>query len=222
MQGSIERALPFVASFGEGILTVGLIAALIAIWRLGRGQRFLWPANGWARLGSVALLAMALVSAVGLFGLLGPMRPMLDQVRAMGRTVGRPAGDLAFRAVADDQPHRLSDLNGKVVLVNLWATWCPPCRRELPDIDRLQRDYAGRGLVVVTLSNEDRERLLKFSQEHPLGTLNVYATDLGWLDVGGRPVSMLIDRDGVVRECLIGARTYSDFERTVKQYLPIS
>ena len=156
---------------------------------------------------------------VRLYGVLGPMRPMLDQVRYITGTVGRPAGDLAFRQVADDAPRRLGELRGKVVLVNLWATWCPPCRKELPEIDKLQKAYAGRGLVVVTISDEERDRLQKFAAEHPLSTLNVYAQQLGWIDVGGRPLSMVIDRDGTVRECIIGGRDYAEFEAKVKKYL---
>jgi len=119
----------------------------------------------------------------------------------------------------DGNEWTLRALRGKVVLVNLWATWCPPCRKELPEIDRLQKAYADRGLVVVTLSDEERARLLKFSAEHPLTTLNVYASELGWLNVGGRPLSMVIDRGGVVRECIIGGRSYAEFEAKVAKYL---
>jgi len=217
--GQIERALPVVAIWGVWILAALLVAALWAIWRLGRGERFLVPARWSARTGSLGLLALAALFAAGLYGLLGPMRPMLDQVRSIEGTVGRRAGELSFRQVGDDTPHRLSELRGKVVLVNLWATWCPPCRQEMPDINRLQQAYSDRGLVVVTVSSEERGSLLEFAAAHPLATLNVYATRLGWLDVGGRPLSVVIDRGGVVRECVIGARSYADFEQKVKKYL---
>src|SRR5207247_9847004 len=120
--------------------------------------------------------------------------------------------DLACRRVADDTPLRLSDFRGKVVVLNLWATWCPPCRRELPGIDRLQRMYRARGLVVVTLSNEERERLLRFSAGHPLTTLNVYASRLDWLDVPGRLLILIFSRDGVVGDCIIGGRVYAEFD----------
>ena len=106
-----------------------------------------------------------------------------------------------------------------MVLINVWATWCPPCRGELPGINRLQQAYAERGLVVVTLSNEERDLLLRFAADHPFATLNVYASRLGWLDVPGRPLSMVIDRAGVVCECLIGARTYEELSAKVAKYL---
>lgn len=217
--GPIERALPIIAAWGTWILAGLLAAALLAVWRFGHGRRFLIPARWPARLGSGALLALAVVFAGALVGLLGPLRPMLDQVRSIRGTLGRPAADLAFRQVADDTPRRLSELRGKVVLVNLWATWCPPCRKELPAIDRLHRSYSERGLVVVTLSNEERGRLLKFAADHPLTTLNVYASRLEWLDVEGRPVSVVIDRRGVVRECMIGGRSYAELEQKIRKYL---
>jgi thiol-disulfide isomerase/thioredoxin len=219
MQG-IERALPFVAAWGVWILVALLGGVVWGVWRLGRGRRWLVPAGWGARIASGALIVIAMVLGVGLwFATVGPLGPVLADVRSIRGTVGRPARELEFRLVADDTPRSLGELRGNVVLVNLWATWCPPCREEMPGIDRLQRDYGDRGLVVVTLSNETRERLLAFSAQHPLGTLNAYATDLGWLEVPGRPVTLVIDRAGVVRECIIGARSYHDFETLVTKYL---
>ncbi len=219
MQQMLERALPAVAAWGPAVLSVLIALTLAGVWALGRGRPFLVPASWPARVLSAALLSSVLMMGLCLFVLLGPMRPMLTQVRSITGVVGRPAGDLAFREVADDRPRHLGELRDRVVLLNLWATWCPPCRRELPDVDRLQRAYAERGLVVVTLSSEDRERLLAFGVRHPVSTLNVYTDELGWLDVSGRPVSVLIDRGGTVRECLIGARTYAELEREVVKYI---
>src|SRR4051812_43923979 len=119
MEGTIERALPLLAAWGAWILAALLAAALLGIWRLGRGRRLLVPARWPARLGSAGLLILALLFGGGTYALVGPMRPMLDQVRYIEGTVGRPAGDLAFRQVTDDTPRRLSELQGKVVLVNL-------------------------------------------------------------------------------------------------------
>jgi len=214
-----ERALPIVAAWGGWILAALLAAALLVVWRLGRGRLFLIPARWPGRIASAGSIGVAALSAVGVFCLMGPMRPMMDQVRSIEGTVGRPAGDVDFRLVSDQTPRRLSELRGKVVLLNLWATWCLPCHRELPGINQLQRDCADRGLVVVTLSNEERDPLLRFAVRHPFTTLNVYASRLGWLDVPGRPLTMVIDRNGVVRECIIGARSYAELREMVERYL---
>ena len=71
------------------------------------------------------------------------------------REQARPAPDVAFEDQAG-APLRLSDFRGKVILLNLWATWCAPCRREMPTLDRLQAMIGGPDFEVVALS-VDRE-----------------------------------------------------------------
>jgi len=215
----IERLLPMLAMWGPWIFAGVAIACLAGMIRLGWGRPFLIPAHWSGRFAALALLAVAGVSTALLCALQGPMAPMLAQVRQVQGTVNHPAAEVSYRAVADDAVHHLQDLRGKVVILNLWATWCGPCRKEIPEIDKLQRAYADRGLVVVTLSTEDRPALQAFASSHPLATLNVYTPRFDWLNVDGRPLSLVIDRRGIVRECFIGARGYAEFERAVTRCL---
>jgi thiol-disulfide isomerase/thioredoxin len=222
MMQALERNLVLVAQWGTIVTGLLLVATLVGIWRLGQGRRLLVPAvpAEWGRRAALAaLLMLALALGFGLFLLNGPMRPMLAEVRRLDSLVGRPAGDLAFQQVSDGAPRRLRDFQGQVVVVNLWATWCPPCRAEMPDLNRLQRDYRKRGLAVVTVSDEPRETIQGFAAKQPFSTTNVVAESLGWLDVPGRPLSVVIDRDGTVREMFIGARDYGAFEAAVRPYL---
>jgi len=219
MASSIERLLPILANWGVGAFAVLLLLTALGIWRLGRGRRFLVPPRWPGRIAAAGLIALGVVWVAGLYVVCGPMRPILSQVRQVEGLVNRPAAEATFRAVADDSPLRLSELRGKVVVLNLWATWCGPCRKELPEIDRLQKAYAERGLKVVTVSTEERDRLLRFAAKVPLATLNVYTPRIDWLDVGGRPLSVIIDRGGTVRACFIGARSYAEFERAVTKHL---
>lgn len=209
MLQALERNFILVAEWGPAVIGVLLLATVFALWRLGRRQRVL----------SAALVLGAIVLGFALFLLLGPMQPMLADVRRMHAVIGKPAGDVAFSRVADGMPHRLQELRGQVVLVNLWATWCPPCRKEMPDLNRLQEAYRDRGVVVLTVSDEERDTLLTYAKEQPMSTLNVYAESLGWLDAPGRPISFVIDRDGTVREMFVGARDYETFEAAVRPYL---
>lgn len=209
MLQALERNLILVAEWGPAAVGVLLLLTLFGLWRLGRRRL----------LASAGLLLAAVALGFAMFLLLGPMKPMLAEVRRMHAVIGRPAGDVAFARVADGMPHRLQDLRGQVVLVNLWATWCPPCRHEMPDLNRLQEAYRDRGVVVLTVSDEDRDTLLAYSKAQPMSTMNVYAESLGWLDAPGRPISFVIDRTGTVREMFVGARDYETFEAAVRPYL---
>jgi thiol-disulfide isomerase/thioredoxin len=215
----IERLLPFVAHWGTWVLGAALISMVLVVVRLGRGGRFLIPTRWPARIASFLCVSFGLACALGLCVLLGPLRPLLAQVRSVSDIADHPARELAYRAVADDAPHRLSELRGNVVVLNLWATWCGPCLHELPAMDRIAREYASHGLAVVTFSTEDRDRLQAFAARHPVSTLNVYAADADWLDVRGRPLTLVIDREGIVREVMIGARSYEELTQTLGRWL---
>jgi thiol-disulfide isomerase/thioredoxin len=207
MEHALERNLVAIAQWGPWLAGALLIFCLFALRRLGRRGLSVLPLLG-------ALLSLA---ALGL--MLGPMRPMLAEVRRLHSLVGTEARDVAFVRVADGSPRRLSELRGKVVLVNVWATWCMPCRHEMPELDRLQRDLEGRGLVVMTASNESLDTLRKYETENHPATLGVAAPTLGWMDAPGRPLSFVIDRQGRVRDLMIGGQTYDRFERAVRPYL---
>jgi thiol-disulfide isomerase/thioredoxin len=70
----------------------------------------------------------------------------------------------------EGKPHRLADYRGKVVLVNFWATWCVPCREEMPSIERLRTSLAGRPFVVLAVNlAEPESRIRKFLEAVPVG-----------------------------------------------------
>ena len=217
--GQVERLLPFLAHWGTWALGSSFLAASLGVVWLGRGGRFLIPPRWPARIASFLLVFAGLGCGLALFTVLGPMRSILAQVRYISGITNQRARDLDFRTVADDTPHQLSELKGQVVLLNLWATWCGPCLHELPDMDRIARDFGARGVTVVTLSTEERDRLRAFAEKHPVSTLNVYAADAAWLDVRGRPLTLVIDREGIVREVMIGARRYDELAPTLKRWL---
>lgn len=62
----------------------------------------------------------------------------------------------------------LKQLVGKVVVVNFWATWCPPCRKEMPDLDALYKQFSSKGLVILAISDEERPVVDKYLAEHPV------------------------------------------------------
>lgn len=96
----------------------------------------------------------------------------------------------------------LADFRGKVVLLNIWATWCPPCRAEMPTLDRLQAKLGGPGFEVLALSiDQEGVPLVKaFYQEVGLKALRIYIEESGMsllaLNVVGLPATLLIDPRG--------------------------
>ena len=98
------------------------------------------------------------------------------------------------------RPHRLADHAGKVVLVNAWATWCGPCRREMPDLDRLYRQRKDQGFMVFGLSTEDVNEQRRFTDEHvsvsyPLLTTAGEVPEM-YRTIERYPATFLIDRAG--------------------------
>jgi peroxiredoxin len=95
--------------------------------------------------------------------------------------------------------HRLADHTGKVVLVNVWATWCGPCREEMPKLDRLYRDRKDQGLSVFGLSTEDLELQRNFRERvavsYPLLTVSGTMPEL-YRSIQRYPANFLIDRQG--------------------------
>ncbi|HKL89254.1 MAG TPA: TlpA disulfide reductase family protein [Salinibacter sp.] len=140
--------------------------------------------------------------------------------------VGEPASPLRFRLVETNQEKRLSDYRGKVVVLNLWATWCPPCLEELPELNRLQERYGPDGLVVVTISDERRETLQRFERKKvSLQTVSGYLPpSQSWPAPydkvrSSRPMSFIIDRDGRIQNLWRGSADFSQFERAVSPHL---
>ena len=125
-----------------------------------------------------------------------------------GITRSKQSRNLAMRGVAAPsfdtldilgRPQRLRDQKGKVVLVNLWATWCGPCREEMPKLDRLYREREQKGFIVFGLSDEDLDQQRKFVEQvpvsYPLLTVKGEVPNL-YRDIVRYPAIFLVDRNG--------------------------
>jgi thiol-disulfide isomerase/thioredoxin len=110
----------------------------------------------------------------------------------------------------DGQVRSLADFNGKVVVLNLWATWCVPCRKEMPALDRLQASLGGADFAVVPLSIDrgGRETVAKFYAEIGIRKLPVYTDASGEavhaLGAVGLPTTLVLDRAGEEIARIIG------------------
>jgi peroxiredoxin len=112
------------------------------------------------------------------------------------------------------KPWTLHDLRGKVVLVNFWATWCPPCRKEMPDIQKLSSRFAKDGLVVLAISDEEVAKVKPFianaKYTYPI-LLDTGRKVSDALDVEGIPKTFIYDREGKLVAQSIDMRTERQF-----------
>ena len=119
---------------------------------------------------------------------------------------------------------RLSDYRGKVVLINFWATWCPPCRAEIPDLAKLQREYGKDGLQIigVTYQPEPLAHVRRFTRKlkvnYPI-VLGTSETKAGFSPDETLPLTVIIDREGTIRGNIAGILLPEEFNVQIKPLL---
>jgi len=168
----------------------------------------------------ILLIAIAAVLAViGVVGAISVQRPH-ESVPSAATTTTRPPvsrfapieGDFTVVAPVDGkgQPADMAPYRGKVLLVNLWATWCAPCIKELPSLGTLQQELGGDQFQVVTIAIDERDptKIEPFLAGHGAATLPVLIDRDRTIEkvaqVIALPTSLLVDRDGKVKAMVTG------------------
>lgn len=123
---------------------------------------------------------------------------------------------------------KLSDYKGKVILLNFWATWCPPCRKELPDLSTLSGEFKDKEFKMIGVSVDDNQEVLNnFLKTNNLSYTVVYEPNelvSKYMESAGQnqnvvPQTYIIDKNGKVVEAIMGARSKSDFISIINKYL---
>jgi peroxiredoxin len=138
--------------------------------------------------------------------------------------VGQPAPALKV-ATLDGKPFDLAAERGKVVIVNFWATWCSPCRAEMPALDAFYQHYQGRGLKLLGLSIDDlndRGQVLQVMQRlhYPAG-LMALAKQNGFGTPVAVPVTYVIDPAGVIRRVILPGKSVVTEQLLAQAVLPL-
>jgi thiol-disulfide isomerase/thioredoxin len=160
------------------------------------------------------LIVLGLLAAFGVSSCnsLDPEVKTASRSTARAATLPREILDAENRAAGGANPIKISDYSGKVLLINLWATWCGPCRIETPELVRLHKEFQSRGVEMIALSTEDPE----MSAQSVMDFIREYEVDyqVGWANrevaiklMAGRtaiPQSFIIARDGRILKRFIG------------------
>ena len=145
---------------------------------------------------------------------------------SFGRAADKPSAPTA-RKIAnftlkdlDGKQWTLKDLKGSVVLVNFWATWCPPCRKEMPDLDALYRRFRAKGLVILSISDEAEAKVRSFLADkhytYPI-LLDPGRKVNDTFAIEGIPKSFVYDREGKLVAQAIDMRTMNQFLEMLRE-----
>jgi peroxiredoxin len=135
----------------------------------------------------------------------------------------RPAPDFSLKDL-DGKTYNLSDYRGKVVVLNFWATWCPPCVKEIPEYVELQQEFAAKGVqfIGVALDDEGSAKVKPWLVKHPV-TYPILLPDTkvvnNYGDLSSIPVTFVIDRKGMIRASYVGIRQKQVVIDTLNKYI---
>lgn len=146
-----------------------------------------------------------------------------------GQTASQAAREISSEPVfaaslrdLDDKLQPLKQWRGKVVVLNFWAPWCPPCREEIPDFIKLQDKYRERGLVFIGVALDEKIKVQAFADEiginYPILLGEMEAVDLAKKignRLGGLPFTVVIDRDGRIVASAVGGLSLERLEKIV-------
>lgn len=132
--------------------------------------------------------------------------------------LGRPSPDFNVTDL-DGNTIKLSDLKGKRVILDFWATWCPPCKKEIPSFIKLRNEIDPNQLVIIGISSEPEETLKSFVKENEINYPIASAGDLPapYDNITSIPTTFFIDRSGIIQQVLNGYHDYENLHQNAIQ-----
>lgn len=208
--GVLALALSFLL-LGILLAIVGVVLGIVHL----RGAQSARAMAGWG----IGLSVVGFFAGAAFLGLytwfyvyqIMPMMAEFEDEPALDIWEGVRSPDLTLTTL-DGQTLTLSELKGKRVVLAMWATWCPPCAKEVPHFIKLTEEVPPEDLIIIGVSDEPEEDIRKFAEEKGINYALVSTSDLPapYSDVMSIPATFMIDRNGVIQRVLEGYHDYED------------
>jgi peroxiredoxin len=190
----------------------GLAGLIVAVIHLCRGL----PFRAMAVWGLVLSIAGTVLGAGFILYYMVQMRGFYsmmeeEQYTAFEQYIGRPAPELEVKDL-EGNPVKLSELRGRRVVLVFWATWCPPCREEVPHLVKLRETVPPSKLAVIGISSEPPAVIEPFAEKHKINYTLASAEDRDLEEPYGSvtsiPTTFFIDKEGVIQDVVLGSRSF--------------
>jgi peroxiredoxin len=190
---------------------IGLLLGLLHVFRKRGPNSMAWWGIGLSIFGILASVAMGCVFYYVITTQMKNLTAASDS--AYNQWIGAEAPDIAITTL-DGKPIRLSQLKGKRVVLNFWATWCGPCVMEMPHFVRLYNESSRDDLIIIGISNEDEFKVRSFITQKGIKYPIAVSKDLPspYKDIAGIPATFFIDRKGIMQSVLVGSRNFNELK----------
>lgn len=155
----------------------------------------------------------------------------VSQLKSVQKKGGQMAANFTWMG-SDGKEHSLEEYQGKVVLINFWGTWCPPCRHELPDLVKLRNELGPKGFEIIGINVNEQapgggsviDHVNSFAQKNGLAYPLVIADDEQTLEsayggIRGVPTTFVVNRKGEIINTLVGGRNEATFRKAIEAAL---
>ncbi|AXT20370.1 TlpA family protein disulfide reductase [Flavobacteriaceae bacterium AU392] len=202
----------FFDHYGNYVLIPLFIVILITDWKVSK----LNFSNLKKKILRTSLSISAIILGALIYMTNFSLKPMISSLAKVDNAIGTEMVHFEYLNVANNEIETLEDHNGKIVLLNFWGTFCPPCIKEFPDLKKLETQFS-EDLVVIAISDENSEKIKQFILKIESPSIIGMQKNYQWINPEKfLPLSVIIDR-GKIKERFFGRKTYKNLVEIIEQ-----